>query len=461
MVFKNNQSVFIELRKQYPIFVFEDYSYSFIGNELLAEFHFHFDGKINFHPRITFPVPETNPEFKQESNELDLLIFSIGMTELISYWKTCCSPGVIIKPAALSLEQTEWWKKLYYLGLGEFFYTNGIHTTESEFMEISCLKNKSFKPFDINTKPDIIVPVGGGKDSVVSLELLKKSSGKIFPFVINPNKSQKLSIQQSKVPGDNSIFIQRKFDPKIIELNKKGFLNGHTPFSAIVAFTTLVVAYLNKIKYIALSNESSANEATIPGTNINHQYSKSIEFEDDFRYYVKRFITPDIEYFSFLRPLNELQIAEIFSKLTKYHSVFRSCNAGSKTGVWCGKCPKCLFTYIILSPFLSKTRLKGIFQHDLYNDIELSDSFKELTGISDNKPFECVGTIDEINAAVQQYIAINPDDDTALIRFYKSQNISLVKDVFSEIINKTNNNHNLNKEFIRIIQNRKDESSFK
>ncbi|KAF5030046.1 hypothetical protein DSECCO2_642240 [anaerobic digester metagenome] len=152
---------------------------------------------------------------------------------------------------------------------------------------------------------------------------------------------------------------------------------------------------------IALSNESSANESTVPGTDVNHQYSKSFEFEQDFRDYYEKYISEGFNYFSFLRPLTELQIAELFSKMTAYHAVFRSCNAGSKEDIWCGKCPKCLFANIILSPFLPPEKLKEIFGSDLFDSRVLVTAFDELNGKIPVKPFECVGTVSEVNEAIQ------------------------------------------------------------
>ena len=154
------------------------------------------------------------------------------------------------------------------------------------------------------------------------------------------------------------------------------------------------------IREVALSNESSANEPTIPGTEINHQYSKSLEFEEDFRAYVKANMNDINHYYSYLRPYCELEIAEFFSQYPRYFPVFKSCNAGSKTDVWCCNCPKCLFAYIILSPFIDDQTMIGIFGEDLLNKESLTTYFDELTGIADVKPFECVGTIDEVNQAL-------------------------------------------------------------
>jgi len=139
---------------------------------------------------------------------------------------------------------------------------------------------------------------------------------------------------------------------------------------------------------------------TVPGTRINHQYSKSLEFEQDFRKYVKDYISDDYNYFSLLRPLSELQIAALFSGMPEFHHEFRSCNVGSKTDSWCGHCPKCLFTFIILSPFLEPEKLREIFGKNLLDEPSLENYLDELSGMKETKPFECIGTVEEVNLAL-------------------------------------------------------------
>jgi hypothetical protein len=338
---------------------------------------------------------------------MDVLVFSLGMVELISYWKLTCSPYVCIEAGSLTDDQIEWWKKLYYKGLGEFFYTNGIKI-DQDFMRIECLNNKTLTtarpcpPKAAAAAPKVLIPVGGGKDSVVTLELLKDAvEGRCY--LINPSRAARDTVSISDF-RENTITATRVLDANLPALNSKGFLNGHTPFSAIVAFSSVIAAYINNLAYVALSNESDANEPTVLNSDINHQYSKSYEFELDFRHYVSRYLCVNVEYFSVLRPLTELRIAELFASFKKYHKVFRSCNVAVKSNMWCGKCSKCLFVYIILSPFLSDGELMNIFGKNMFDDIDLLDIFEKLTGLQSEKPFECVGSRGDVNLAVQAVI---------------------------------------------------------
>jgi hypothetical protein len=200
---------------------------------------------------------------------------------------------------------------------------------------------------------------------------------------------------------EKALFMFRDIDPLLLELNNMGFLNGHTPFSALLAFLSLLAAVLRGATHIALSNESSANDPTIPHTTINHQYSKSFGFERDFRQYCTQYLCSNINYFSLLRPLNELQIAKMFATIPESFHVFHSCNAASKSDTWCRKCAKCLFTFIILSPFLPLREVEKIFGANLLEDASLGPLLDQLTGADQEKPFECVGTVREVNAALQ------------------------------------------------------------
>ncbi|MCD8098472.1 MAG: hypothetical protein LUE31_10725 [Lachnospiraceae bacterium] len=410
-------------RKDFPSFFYHNYAYTETPEALQVTYHFEIPGLASFSPVWAFPKPDEDPLQPERDARLQTMLFSLGMVELISYWKIACPPKVIIRAGALDREQILWWKKLYFLGLGEFFYTNGIEADPDSFMEIvsegSGLSYPSFvdaqfsgaeQASDSNrlfrsSQPSknlhgCLVPVGGGKDSACTLELLKKSGLPLKSYIINPRGATRKTVEAAGLNSADSLNASRTLDQRMLELNREGYLNGHTPFSALVAFSSLITAYLHGLEYIALSNESSANESTVAGSSVNHQYSKSFEFERDFHEYKERYIGSGVYYFSMLRPLSEFQIAKYFSGLGSYHDIFRSCNAGSKTDVWCGHCPKCLFVFLILSPFLSHTRLTEIFGTDMLEDESMLTDFRKLTGLASEKPFECVGSRDEVNAAI-------------------------------------------------------------
>ncbi len=453
----DNNIHFIKLREKYTVFTFNDYFVNIEKQELKIEFDFNISDEFYFRPSYRIGLKECyNTEILSEES-LHTLVFHIGLIEMISYWKATCSPKLIINAGKLSLGQIRFFEKIFYNGLGEFRYLNGIEVSQDQFVNIVC--KEADNPGDINIKTEnkYLVPVGGGKDSVVSLEILKSSGREVVPFSLNPSIAINESIKNAGISSDDVIVFNRKLDNKLLELNDKGFLNGHTPFSALLAFNTLLAAAFTGSKWIALSNESSANEPTVPGTSINHQYSKSFEFENDFREYCSHYITKDIKYFSFLRPLNELQIASLFSKFPRHFNSFKSCNVGSKENKWCGNCPKCLFVFIILSPFVEEKVLLRIFGKDLLNETGLKNIFDELIGISDVKPFECVGTIDEVNTSlcriIDRYKAENLPE---LLKYYTGLNIykESCKRDFKDTLMKISDDHKFDNDILQLLRNK-------
>ncbi len=425
------------LREAHPTFFYKNYEIEQKGKEIQVTYHFEIDKLSTFSPSWVFPAKE---DFDINDPNFCAMVFNLGLAELVSYWKITCSPTVVIECGALSPLQTSWWKKLYFHGLGEFFYLNKINADES-FMKIKSQGTLATPSLSQRFLKGNLVPVGGGKDSSVSLELLKEFKEDNYPYIINPRGA---TIDSVKVGGylGKELCAKRTLDSEMLRLNKEGYLNGHTPFSAIVAFSATITAYVNNLKYVVLSNESSANESTVANSTVNHQYSKSFEFERDFNEYEKEFIKSGVYYFSLLRPLSEYQIASYFAKLTPYHSVFKSCNKGSHTNIWCADCSKCLFVYLILSPFMSFEKLNEIFGRDMGNAENLIPILDQLTGNeTDEKPFECVGSRDEVNFAICEAIK-KAEDLPKLFTYYKSTSLykkySSMKNPYPKYYDKVN-----------------------
>ena len=277
---------YAELRNQYSRFFYRGFEVEKTPTELKITYHFEIEGLAEFAPCWTFPRPEGGGEPDEK------LIFSLGLVELISYWKIACPPQVVVEAGELDEDQIRWWKHLYFNGLGEFFYVNNIKEADPEdFMEIRCAgredsaetaaaweKNVSAR----SISQGVLVPIGGGKDSVVTLDLLRRAGLPVYGYIINPRGATVNTAGAAGLGEGRVMSVRRTLDPNMLELNRRGYLNGHTPFSALVAFSSLIAARLLNLSYVALSNESSANESTVAGSTVNHQYSKSFEFEQDF-----------------------------------------------------------------------------------------------------------------------------------------------------------------------------------
>ena len=379
-------------------------------------YNFEIKGLKEFHPEIHIPKEYIKIDYQKEY--LEEFIFQIGLIELISYVKATCSTNIIIEAGYVDEIQISFLKKLYYKGLGELLYTNGINIDEDNLFNIKCNTIKKELPKSNYLGSGNLICVGGGKDSCVSLELLKDEDN--MCFIMNPKRASLECCHIAGYSDKDIIKVNRVLDKGIIELNDLGYLNGHTPLSSLLAFISYFCCYLSGRERVILSNEASANQATVLNSDVNHQYSKTFEFETDFRGYISYTFSLKINYFSLLRGLSEYNIAKLFSHYKKYHKAFNSCNLGSKdkNWVWCCNCSKCLFIYIILSPFLSKNDRVEIFGEDLYNREDLLDTFIELLGYSDTKPFECVGTYEEARLAVSQ--AIQKGEAGYLLDYYKN-----------------------------------------
>lgn len=398
-----------KLQPRYPTFVYKRYSYSLKESALEMQFHFATGRDISFSPKVRIPDIDVAAVKKMDRRALDNLVFHLGVAEIPTYWKCTCSPRIIVECGSLSPAQTQWWRSLLINGMGEFFYMNNIDFTEKDFVTIvSRSKRKPRKAMAVlaGRRPNgVIVPIGGGKDSVVTEELLAQAGKEFRTLILGDVPAATETATRGKAP----IRIERSIDPALRILNGEGYLNGHTPFSSYLSFLTVVCAAIFGFQTVAISQERSANEGNVwfKGRWINHQYSKSFSFEKDFRNYAKKYLATDIDYFSFLRPLYEIQISYLFSKMPDYFATFKSCNVGLKKNIWCGQCSKCIAIYILLSPFIPKEQLSAIFHKDLFKDVALWPHIIALLGKSETKPFECVGTEEEtfvaLGLVMQQY----------------------------------------------------------
>ena len=285
--------------RNYPHFYYHGYKVERADGQYKIEYSFEIEGLRTFHP--TWTLPDGGDDLT-EDGAFRSMVFHLGLVELVSYWKLTCSPQVHIECGSLCDEQLAWWKKLYFNGLGEFFYVNGIAADPQDFMHIACRNAEAFQPGAARPLEGTLIPIGGGKDSVVTLSVLKPLKERNYCYIINPRGA---TVQTAQAAGDapeRVLTAHRTLDAGMLELNRAGYLNGHTPFSAIVAFSALLACYIHGIRYIALSNESSANESTVTGSSVNHQYSKSFEFEQDFHAYEARYIKSGVYYFSLCAP---------------------------------------------------------------------------------------------------------------------------------------------------------------
>lgn len=350
---------------------------------------------------ITFPGAPFNVS-NDVQKALDSIFFYAHIAFGISYYKAFLPPQIKIETGELTPEEALFFKTFYLSGLGEFSVKNNVDLN----IEFPVHSKTPREQIDLILANKILVPVGGGKDSCVTMELLKGRSITAFS-VGNPRPIQECVT----VSGLNRIVLKRSLAPQLLALNNQpGIYNGHVPITGLIAFLLWASAVLYDYKYVAMSCEQSANSENMTknGLKINHQYSKSLDFEQDF-YKLTHKITPNFLYFSLLRPISEAHIAKLFATLcTPYFDIFTSCNKAFKLDEtkrldrWCGMCDKCRFVFLILAPFMDKEKLIQIVGNNPLNDPKQLTGYEELLGVTGHKPFECVGDISECQWALAQ-----------------------------------------------------------
>ncbi|MDY7104819.1 MAG: hypothetical protein S0880_26840 [Actinomycetota bacterium] len=326
---------------------------------------------------------------------LDLLHLAAG----VSYHKAALASRVTIERPATAAE-LDLVARLYRYGLAELRWRNRLPLDDEPVIEAAEIVHPS--PVDgvvLAHRP--LVPVGGGKDSAVALEVARAAgAGEPLAFSVGRHRPIDATIE---VAGVEAVHVRRRIDPALIALNDHGAINGHVPVTAVVSLLALATALIVGADDVLFANERSASAPNLvaDGIGVNHQWSKGRDFEVLLAGLVATHVTPELGYRSVLRPVSELGILAIFAGLPQYHPVFTSCNRvfaireENRATSWCGNCDKCRFVTLGLAPFLPRAEVTAILGADLLDDPTQRAGFAELCELDGHKPFECVGEASE------------------------------------------------------------------
>lgn len=358
-------------------------------------------GPLGFTERLEFgPLPAEALGSTTLAKLLDLTAFVLGT----SYYKLRAPLLLSAPDLRLTEQERAFVIDVYENGLGEFHARNGLHRFGR--LRLECGNDDRTMPTPVLDQRALL-PIGGGKDSLVSATLLEEVGVAYAPFAVNPRGPIVSSVGGI---GREPVYVRRVLDPEMIRLGKEpGYYNGHVPSTAINSMIAALAAVLFSFNRIVLSNERSASEGNMvwDGREVNHQYSKSLAFEERIAGVLASATGGALRYFSLLRPYSEARIARLFARTPRFDDVFSSCNRnfrydGHDGPLWCGECPKCHFVFLILAPAMKKDRLVGIFGANLLDRPANEASFRELTGLAGQKPWECVGEILEAAASLWQ-----------------------------------------------------------
>lgn len=366
---------------------------------------------ITFTERLLFPPPP------QEPSQARLEAFRAVLRLLhpvagVSYFKAAAPPTIDLGAARYTAAELDYVRAVYLHGMREFAYQNdlpavlrtsftadGVDAVPAPDAPVE-LNDTSW--FSAGSAP--LVPCGGGKDSIVSTEAMIRSDRNPVAFAVNPNHIIEAVVRAC---GLELLKVTRTLDRRLFQLNRLGVYNGHVPVTAVNSLIAVACAILHGLGPVVMSNESSASSPNLHwlGEPVNHQWSKSAEAEQALQAALHSRLGVSGLYFSLLRHLNEMQIARLYCATTAYDDILTSCNNAytidrQATRRWCRDCPKCRFVFLALAPFAGVERMVAIFGANLLQDEAQLPGYRALLGIGSPKPFECVGEIEESQAAV-------------------------------------------------------------
>ncbi len=369
----------------------------------VAELVYAFDDGPELVERIRFPDAPVLPARRKAAFNaaLQLLHLIAG----VSYYKAGVPPRIHVENGPLDAATADFMGTLYRHGLAEFAYRNKLELAgRLAFPHTDDADGPPAGPLGL--APRTLVPIGGGKDSLVVIEALKSAGSEATAVWVGHSPLIAHCVAKTGLPGLN---ISRELSPVLFEYNRMGAWNGHIPVTAINSAILVLAALLYDFDSITFANERSASAATLEyeGREVNHQWSKGMVFERLLQGWLHSHVAPDLDYCSLLRPFAELAVTAAFARLgTAYFDSFSSCNRNFRilgprpADRWCGQCPKCHFVFLALAPFLPKPRLLAIFGHNLLDDEEQCAGFDALMEYHNHKPFECVGEAAEARAAM-------------------------------------------------------------
>ena len=388
----------------------------------VAQLVYAFDDGPELIETVTFPGAPfalEGPRAVAAEQALRLLHLIAG----VSYYKAAVPAEIRIEGYSIDAETAALLETVYVNGLGEFAYRNGLNLHGR--ITFPSAADTGPAAAGLGLRHHALVAIGGGKDSLVSIEALRAAG--VDQTVTWIGNSQLIAACAARTEL-LTLNLGRALAPGLFELNRQGAYNGHIPVTAVNSAILVLAAVLQGVDQVVFSNERSASYGSIiPGTGeVNHQWSKGWEFERAFGEHVQHRVAADLHYYSLLRPLSELAVARQFAKTDRYDAHFSSCNRNfhilgeRPVNRWCGVCPKCHFVFLALAPFMPKPRLVGIFGRNLLDDMAQAGGFDALLEFQDHKPFECVGEGQESRAAMAA-LASRPEwkEDALVVRFIR------------------------------------------
>src|SRR5215211_6371460 len=254
---------------------------------------------------------------------------------------------------------------------------------------------------------------GGGKDSLVALRLLERagipyaSLGYAHSIYGNPEAQHSLLDRLLDCCQPRGRYRQWVYDdflhsPVIAlrpDFGARSLTAAETPSSVFGALPLMLAA---GFKNLVVGHERSADTGnlvwTVTGEDVNHQWGKSLEAERLLNEYIRSELIEDVSYFSVLKPLYDVAI---FALLTEHEDAVARTHSCNLRKPWCEECAKCAYVWINYMAYLSPDVVLPMFRTNLLDNPTNELAFRQMLGLEDHTPFECVGQVDEARLAFE------------------------------------------------------------
>lgn len=407
------------LRARHPVFTYEGYRTEVRPDGLVVGQRFRLAPDLVFTPRIVIAGLDTDRLAGLPGTVLDAVAFQLGMAELFSYWKAACSPRIHVAAGALDDTELAWWQDLLTHGMAEFFWRNGVLDELQRGPVTWQADGPWHPPVDRDQapagprapggpghpdSPRALHLLSGGKDSAAGLAVLEHAGRSLRLLLVNPTSSAQAVAEAA---GHPAVVVRRRIDPGLLALNDAGYLNGHTPFSSYLAVLGWAVAVLTGADEVVTANTTSDEAPNVAehGVVVNHQYSKTLAFEQAFAAYLERSLGGRVRYYSAVRPLDELATVGVLARRPELLARISSCDAAPATERWCRRCHKCLSTFVLLAGVAGAAQASALLGADLLAEPALEPRLADLLAPEGERPWQCTATPEEIAAALRRIAA--------------------------------------------------------
>ncbi len=402
------------LREEYPVFRIEDARAVAGPSGVTLEFAFA-AGDLRFRPVVEFAGLRPDEAGRVVTATAQRMIRALAIVEAFSYWKALCSPVIEVALPAPDAAELDWWQAFWPGAMGEFFYRNQIDYTAPGFLVIqgpaggTAASAGAGGPGGPGTAGDApagppLVLFSGGKDSLALARIVAAGADAAPVDFLLYNPGERLrGLAGSLASGGRLVEVRRTILPELLRLNAADHPNGHTPFSAYLAFAAMLAGYLRGSGPVMAGNSRSDDEPNVRsylGRPVNHQWTKSYEFETALRSYRDRWLPGAPGYSSPLRPLHEVQVIASLAGDVDAYLRTASCNQ-VRGGGWCRSCAKCAWVFLATAALFGHDLAIRKTGGDMFADPALAGVYQEMAGLTGVKPFECTGSEDEVKAAIQ------------------------------------------------------------